>query len=580
MTKLFVTDLDGTLLPSGIDVSTVNINAAKKMAAAGITVTVATGRMYKAALPVAKKLGVNVPIITYNGALIKTVGGELIHAEYIAPELALEALDFCREKGWYVQIYSDDELYYAERTAEAIGYETAQKIEGHAVGEEIRHHVTNVTKLLSITSGREETDERVKIFNAHFDGRLKATRSNANYAEIVNPTVSKAAAIGILAAKMNIAIADVTAIGDSDNDLPMLKAAGTSIAMGNAARNVKDACDFVTTNCEEDGFAAAAEKFVLGELAAEKKIDDQPSREDNLPRLVIVTGMSGGGKTEACRRLEDLGYFCVDNLPPIFIPKFVELSAHSGDHVAKVVLVVDTRSRDFFDQFVQVLDDMDAAKTACEILFMDATDEAIVRRYKETRRRHPLAPNSRITDGIARERERLAPIRSRATYIIDTSSLKKVQLKEKIQKLFGSKESAALNVDILSFGFKYGMPLDADMVLDVRFLPNPFYIPELRHKSGEVKAVADYIGKWSVTTEFTKRLDSLVDFLIPQYVKEGKSQLVVAVGCTGGMHRSVYIARHLYDFLKERGLQVKLEHRDLMKNDVWEHTHGEAPCTF
>ncbi len=305
-----------------------------------------------------------------------------------------------------------------------------------------------------------------------------------------------------------------------------------------------------------------------------QKHDRQAS--DSPPRLVIVTGMSGGGKTEACRRLEDLGYFCVDNLPPVFIPKFAELSANTGGHVAKVVLVVDTRSRDFFDQFVHVLDDMDATKTPYEILFMDATDEVIVRRYKETRRRHPLAENSRITDGIALERERLAPIRSRATYIIDTSTLKKVRLKEKIQKLFGAGQSLALSIDILSFGFKYGMPLDADMVFDVRFLPNPFYIPELRHKSGEVKAVAEYIGQWQVTTEFTKRLDALIDFLIPQYVKEGKSQLVIAAGCTGGMHRSVYIARHLYDFLKERGLPVKLEHRDLMKNDVWEHVHGEA----
>ena len=292
-------------------------------------------------------------------------------------------------------------------------------------------------------------------------------------------------------------------------------------------------------------------------------------------RLVIVTGMSGGGKTEACRHLEDLGYFCVDNLPPVFIPKFVELCAHSGGHVAKVVLVVDTRSREFFDTFVHVLDEMDKDGQAHEILFMDAADEVIIRRYKETRRRHPLAPSSRITDGIAKERANLAPVRSKANYIIDTSALKKVQLKEKIYRLFGSKENEQMSIDILSFGFKFGMPLDADMVLDVRFLPNPFYIEQLRHKSGEVKAVAEYIDKWAVTHEFKKRLDSLIEFLVPQYVKEGKSQLVIAIGCTGGMHRSVFIARHLYDLLKSRGHQVKLEHRDLMKNEVWEHSHDE-----
>lgn len=296
---------------------------------------------------------------------------------------------------------------------------------------------------------------------------------------------------------------------------------------------------------------------------------------DEKPRFVIVTGMSGSGKTEACRCMEDLGYFCVDNLPPVFIPKFFELCAHAGGHVAKVVLVVDTRSRDFFDTFVHVLDDMDNHKQPYEMLFVEAADATIIRRYKETRRRHPLAPTSRITEGIMKERERLAPVRSKATYIIDTSELKKAKLREKIHRLFGSAQNERMSIDVLSFGFKFGMPLDADMVLDVRFLPNPFYIDSMRHKSGEVAEVAEYIGKWSVTQEFIKRLDSLIDFLVPQYIKEGKSQLVIAIGCTGGMHRSVFIARHLYGILKARGHQVKLEHRDLMKNDVWEHAHEE-----
>ena len=303
--------------------------------------------------------------------------------------------------------------------------------------------------------------------------------------------------------------------------------------------------------------------------------NEQNEETKNKPRLVIVTGMSGGGKTEACRYLEDLGYFCVDNLPPIFIPKFVELCEHTGGHVGKVVLVVDTRSQEFFDRFVHVLEDMEKAHTPYEMLFMDATDETIIRRYKETRRRHPLAPNARITEGIAKERARLAPVLGKATYTIDTSTLRKVQLKEKINRLFASKYSERMSIDVLSFGFKYGMPLDADMVLDVRFLPNPFYIPELRHKSGEVRDVAAYIDKWQVKQDFKKILDSFIDFLIPQYVKEGKSQFVIAVGCTGGMHRSVFIARHLYDLLKARGHQVKLEHRDLMKNEVWEHSHEE-----
>ena len=302
----------------------------------------------------------------------------------------------------------------------------------------------------------------------------------------------------------------------------------------------------------------------------------QAKEEKAAPRLVIVTGMSGGGKTQASRYLEDLGYFCVDNLPPVFIPKFVELCAHAGGHVSKVVLGVDTRSREFFDTFVQVLEDMDRSNTNYEMLFMDASDAAIIRRYKETRRRHPMAPASRITEGIAKDRERLAPVRAKATYIIDTSELKKVQLRDKIHRLFGTSEGEQMNINVLSFGFKFGMPLDADMVLDVRFLPNPFYIESMRHKSGAVPEVADYIAKFPVTQEFLKKLDDLLDFLVPQYVKEGKSQFVIAVGCTGGMHRSVFVAKHIFDRLGSRGYPVKLEHRDLMKNDVWEHVREEC----
>ena len=183
-----------------------------------------------------------------------------------------------------------------------------------------------------------------------------------------------------------------------------------------------------------------------------------------------------------------------------------------------------------------------------------------------------MAANARISDGIQRERRRLESVRNKATYIIDTSVLRKVDLKEKIWRLFGSEEGQKMGINVLSFGFKFGMPLDADMVLDVRFLPNPFYIEEMRRKSGAVREVAEYIRKWPVTQEFEEKLDSLLDFLIPQYIKEGKPQFVIAVGCTGGMHRSVYIACHIYRFLTARGLQVELEHRDLMKNEVEEHS--------
>lgn len=288
------------------------------------------------------------------------------------------------------------------------------------------------------------------------------------------------------------------------------------------------------------------------------------------PRIIIVTGMSGSGKTQACRCLEDLGYFCVDNLPPVFIPKFIELCSHVSSHVNKVVFVVDTRSREFFDNLVQILEDLDKKNLDYEMLFMDASDDAIIRRYKETRRRHPMAPSSRISDGVAKERARLESVRGKATYLIDTSNMSKAELRDKIKLLFGKNESSSMNISILSFGFKYGMPMDADMVLDVRFLPNPFYIESLRHKSGSVAEVAEYIREKPVTQEFLKRLDNLIEFLVPQYVKEGKSQLVIAVGCTGGMHRSVFIAKHIFELISKNGYTVNLEHRDLMKNDVWE----------
>lgn len=300
------------------------------------------------------------------------------------------------------------------------------------------------------------------------------------------------------------------------------------------------------------------------------------NNSENNFRLVIVTGMSGGGKTQACRYMEDLGYFVVDNLPPIFIPKFAELCQHTGGHVGKVVLVVDTRSLEFFDTFISVLMDMKKANIPFEMLFMDASDAVIIRRYKETRRRHPLAPSSRLSDGITKERERLAPARDMADYVIDTSELKKVDLKDKIQRLFGTSENQPMSINVLSFGFKFGMPIDADMVLDVRFLPNPFYVENMRHKSGSVPEVAEYIASFQVTKDFIAKVDDLIDFLVPQYEKEGKSQFVIAIGCTGGMHRSVYTAKHIYDRLRAAGYNVRLEHRDLMKNDVRQHVREEC----
>lgn len=262
--KLFVTDLDGTLLPDGTTVSEKNVKAVQEAVKAGITVTIATGRMFRAALPVAEALGVNVPIITYNGALIKSVDGEIIHSVFLEPQLVKELVDFFESKGWYLQSYSEDNLIYPEYNTYSEYYENAQKLKGRAVGwKGLREYTNQVAKLLSISNGIEETQLRIDEILKAFKGRVDVVSSNARYCEIIAPGVSKASAIKHLADEMGINQAEVMAIGDSNNDLEMLKAAGKSIAMGNAIPEVKTACDYVTGACEEDGFAEAIYRYAL-----------------------------------------------------------------------------------------------------------------------------------------------------------------------------------------------------------------------------------------------------------------------------------------------------------------------------
>lgn len=287
-------------------------------------------------------------------------------------------------------------------------------------------------------------------------------------------------------------------------------------------------------------------------------------------RLVIVTGMSGAGKTQVMRAMEDLGYFCVDNLPPMLIPKFAELCIQSDGRVSKIALIVDIRGGDFFDVLVQILADMERLGYVYEVLFLEASDQTLIRRYKETRRRHPMALYGRLSEGILLERERLEQIRECANNIIDTSDLTNSQLRENIMQLFSGEGSQSLmTITVVSFGFKYGVPLDADMVFDVRFLPNPFYIEALRRKSGKNPDTAEYIWKWPVTRQFMDRLGCFVDFLVPNYISEGRSQLIIAIGCTGGLHRSVFIAEKIYERLKGDGYKVNVEHRDI-KHDIVE----------
>ena len=285
-------------------------------------------------------------------------------------------------------------------------------------------------------------------------------------------------------------------------------------------------------------------------------------------RFVIVTGLSGAGKTQATRALEDLGYFCVDNLPPKLISKFAEVCTQSGGNIEKVALVIDIRGGIFFDDFFEALNYLRKNEFKYEILFLEATDEVLIKRFKETRRSHPLSPDGRVLTGITQEREKLREVKNIADIIIDTSKYEIRHLREKINKNYGDHTypEKQLSITVLSFGFKYGIPVDSDLVFDVRFIPNPFYIPELKQYSGNDEPVKDYVLKQEETGNFIEKLIDMLKYLIPNYIKEGKSQLIISIGCTGGRHRSVAIANEVYEILNRENYNSKIEHRDVAED--------------
>ena len=282
-------------------------------------------------------------------------------------------------------------------------------------------------------------------------------------------------------------------------------------------------------------------------------------------RFVVVTGMSGSGKRTAMKMLEDVGFYCVDNLPVPLIEKFVELVATPNGEINKVALGLDVRSDQPFGDAQRILEKLKENGYLFEILFMEASDTVLLKRYKETRRMHPLSPDGRVEEGVHKERDILQGIKQKADYVIDTSNLLTRELKEEIDHIFvRNEEYNSLMVTILSFGFKNGIPADVDLVFDVRFLPNPFYIDELKHKTGNDKEVQDYVMNFPEASVFLNKLTDMLDFLIPNYVKEGKHQLVIGIGCTGGKHRSVTLANELYVKMKDRGnYGTKLYHRDI-----------------
>jgi UPF0042 nucleotide-binding protein len=283
-------------------------------------------------------------------------------------------------------------------------------------------------------------------------------------------------------------------------------------------------------------------------------------------RFVLITGFSGAGKSGALHSFEDLGFFSIDNLPPALIPKFAELCIQSGGKINHVALVCDIRGGELFEGLFEALDRLEEMGFDYEILFLEAAKDVLIRRYKETRRRHPLAERGSMVEAIREERSLLEDIRGKADVIIDTTDLAVADLKEKINRLYAPQQwEKNILITVSSFGYKYGLPLDADLVFDVRFLPNPHYVDSLRHLNGNNQAVREYIWKWAITHRFFQKLKDLIEFLLPCFIKEGKPQLVIAIGCTGGKHRSVSLANELADLLVKESYQVRTEHRDINK---------------
>lgn len=288
------------------------------------------------------------------------------------------------------------------------------------------------------------------------------------------------------------------------------------------------------------------------------------SRPEKNIRLVVITGLSGSGKSTALKAFEDIGFFCIDNLPATLLPRFLELRDEISREVIKIALVMDLRGKDFLDKFPKNLQEIKKKGYQIEILFLEAEEEILINRYSQTRRHHPLGDHRTLSSTIRLERKKMAPIKRLATYCLETSHLNVHQLREDIHRLFSKMaHPVSMALNLISFGYKYGLPHEADIVMDVRFLPNPFFVAELKEMDGNQNAVVDYIMKWKETKVFLKDFYHLISFLIPQYQKEGKSQLTIAIGCTGGRHRSVTMINALADFLKKNKLLINIRHRDI-----------------
>lgn len=289
------------------------------------------------------------------------------------------------------------------------------------------------------------------------------------------------------------------------------------------------------------------------------------SKEKTDLHILIISGLSGAGKTQAINVLEDLDYYCVDNMPPALLSKFIDLGLQSEGKIDKVALVIDVRGGGFFHNLSQALQELEENHLPYEILFLEASDEVLVRRFKESRRRHPLAPQDRLLDAIKMERSILEELRGRANLVLDTSETTPRQFKEKLTELYSESLTGSFSVNVVSFGYKRGIPLDCDIMMDVRFLPNPYYDPQMSKQTGKDQEVIDYVMNSPITKSFVRRFLNLLKFLIPYYIQEGKTNLVIAIGCTGGQHRSVVLADYVGRQLSKQEYNVIVRHRDVAK---------------
>ena len=283
-------------------------------------------------------------------------------------------------------------------------------------------------------------------------------------------------------------------------------------------------------------------------------------------QYTIVTGMSGSGKTKVIRYLEDMGYFCIDNMPPVLIPKFAEMLSSVNGNFNNVALVIDIRVGDMINELLAQINDLKRKGYDCKLLYLDADDETLVKRYKETRRQHPLDNSRGLLASIQQERKMLSALYNAADHVIDTSNLSTQDLLQKLKSIYASPDSRhSLEINVMAFGFKYGMPMDADLVFDVRCFPNPFYIDELKHRTGNDKEVQDYVMSFPTSMKFMEKLEDMMSFMIPLYIEEGKVSLSIAIGCTGGKHRSVTMTNKLADYLKSKDYSVNVTYRDIGK---------------